>query len=570
MEALTTKLAQTSTTTNFKFLHTTNRTQPPASINAEAIENHKKTVLVAMAKHMFTHEIEKILSLHRPDPHSYDIIYEDFLEGDIPPHDITKDATYYEALNYVTQQFRPPQTFRPTHIYDVKYHYPHERSSNAEAPFSTEPHFRDLADKNVKGNPFSVGNMYNIIFEHTRLFHHQIKDGANFENYLWYIQLHNRTAIIEKGAPRGIRSIAGFPRPQNIAWIMFLWPYLRWLKERDPTTSPLLWGFETNLGGWFKLNYLLFTGYHICTILTLDKSRFDKFYFFSIQDDIDTMIESFINFDEGYMPTSNYPTTQESWTTHKANRLRRLFRWLTHSFRKCPTLTPHGHLFERQFAGMPSGVYTVQLFDTIYFAITDTDVLLRMGISTNQIRLRKGQGDDIITQFTICVPPNQHQEFLDEYAKIDNHRFGSIIRPEKCEMRNNPQGAHVLGYRNKNGLPVRETLDLIASLYHTKARQITESISMSIAVGIAHASLMHDPRVYKICKNVYDYYSSKGHTMNETWLRRFTAYTGLDLSQAGNEFPTPDKICRSLFDISQKSPETIDSFYPRTHFLADF
>lgn len=572
MEQLIQSMNKLTINSNYVFIGDTDHRQLPVQTNQFALEAHKKTVLFSMAKHLFTHEVEQVLSLRRPDPNDINLVYSDFFAGDIPPHPIEKDDIYYQALNHVTDLFCPPQPVRPTHIFDVRYHYPHERSSNAEAPFSTEKFFRDKAPRPPPGtkiNLFSVGNMYDVIFDWTRHFHHKIKQGANYHDYLWYIQLHNRTSLVGPSDPDKIRSVSGFPRPQNIAWIMFLWPYLSWLKTRDPRTSPMLWNFETNLGGWFRLNYLLYTGFHTRTIITLDKSKFDKFYFFAIQDDIDNMIENFLDLNHGYIPTTDYPDTSKDWTLNKAKRLRRLLHWLYYSFRACPTVTPHGQMFRRRFAGMPSGVFPVQLFDTIYFAITDTDVLLRMGISPAQIRLRKGQGDDIITQLYICIPPNAHDSFLSTYSRIDNERFGSTISVTKSEMRNSPQGAHVLGYRNKNGLPVRDTVDLIGSLYHAKARQINESISMSIAVGIAHASLMHDKRVYAICKDVYYYYANQGFTMNQNWLRRFYAYTGISLSHV-TDFPTPDEICNKLFDFSfEPRKQTVD-YFPRSHFLSEF
>jgi hypothetical protein len=572
MDLLISAMNKLSIFTNYLFLGNVDHRQMPVQTNNDALEAHKKTVLVAMSKYIYTYEIEEVLSLRRPDPNDIELVYKDFFQGDIPKHDIVKDATYYAAVTHVTNLFRPPQPCRPAHIFDVKYHYPHERGSNAEAPFSTEKYFRDLAPRHEpgwKGNLFSVGNMFDIIFEHTRRFHHHIKYGARFSDYLWFIQLHNRTSLVKAHDPDKIRSVSGFPRPQNIAWIQFLWSYLSWMKTRDPKHSPMLWNFETNLGGWLRLNYLLYTGFHQCTIITLDKSRFDKFYFFDIQDDIDTMIESFLDLSRGYLPTVNYPDTEINWQPHQTERLRRLLHWLFYSFRNCPTVTPHGQMFRRLFAGMPSGVFPVQLFDTIYFAITDTDVLLRMGISPNQIRLRKGQGDDIITQLYFCIPPSEHQSFLQEYSRIDTERFGSIVRPEKSEIQNTPHNAHVLGYRNNRGYPKRDTIDLLGSLYHAKARQINESISMSIAVGIAHASLMHDKRIYNVCKNVYYYYADQGFTMNQSWLRRFYGYTGLDLSDV-TEFPTPDRICKSLFDFSfEPRKQTVD-YFPRSHFLSEF
>jgi len=574
MEQLTLQFQQLTIETNFVPIGTHTSPSPPRPINDVALERHKKTVLFAIAKHFYTYEVEEVLNMHRPSATDTENIYLDFFQGDVQQHNIIKDDIYYQALNYVTELFTPPQKCRPAHIFDVRYHYDHDLSSNAEAPFSTEPYYRDQAPRYAQEAPgqpktYSLSNMYNIVFNETRRFHHEIKEGANLSNYLWYIQHHNRFMVTKANQPPKTRTVSGFPRPQNIGWIMFTWSYLNWLKKRDPRTSPMLWSFETNLGGWLRLNYLLHVSFQRSTIITLDKSTFDKFYYFAIQDDIDNMLMSFIDFDNGYLPTIDYPDTQSQWTTTKANRLRRLFRWLTYSFRECPTLFLDGVLYKRRFAGMPSGVYTVQLFDTIYFAITDTDVLLRMGISLSQIRLRKGQGDDILTQLDIYVPPSEHEAFLSQYSSIDHQRFNSTISVDKSEVHNTPRQVEVLGYRNNNGLPVRSSIKLLAQLYHAKSAQLTESISMSIAVGIAYASLGHDQRVYLACKNVYDYYHSFGHTMNQKYLERSYKWTNLDLSNIV-EFPTFDDVRSNLFDFSFEPRKNTLSWFPRDHFLSEF
>jgi hypothetical protein len=519
---------------------------------------------------MYTSEIEQVLNMQRSDPSNIDLVLDDFFEGNVPQHEIRKDDTYYKALNYVYDKFSPPMQYRPVHFSDIQYHYPFEWSSNAEAPFSTEPHYREQAPKRDQGNPFSFGNMKTLVFNESRRFLHEIKHGADFDKYLWHIQLHNRTSVTRIGDPSKIRSISGFPRPPNIGWIMFLWPYLAFLRRMDSTKSPMLWKFETNLGGWLRLNYLLMQNHLSCSFIMLDKSKFDKYYYFSIQDDIDTMIYSFINFDDGYLPTHQYPD-ERNWSPTKASRLKRLYSYLCYSFRNTPIAIPNGQLYRRKYANMPSGIYNVQIYDTIYLAITDTAVLLHMGFSLEQILLRKGQGDDIITKLGVIVPPNEHQAFLSTYSQIDHDLFGSTVKPEKSDIRNTPQGCKVLGYHNNNGFPERDSIELLAQLYHTKARRISESITMSIAVGIAYASFYKDKRVYNVCKDTFDYYASQGHTLSLTWLQRFYAYTGLDFSTLSSTvFPTPADILSPCFSFDFQQNQNNEKFFPMTHFSAMF
>lgn len=570
MDELIKKFSSFGVHENYELLNRTLEPIKPHISVDPGLEFHKKTVLKAMSKYMYTSEIEEILAMKRSDPSNEELVYNDFFEGNVPPHNIVKDDLYYKALNYVYSKFRPPQRYRPVHLSDIQYHYPFEWSSNAEAPFSTEPRYRKLAPRIEKGNVYSFGNMKTIAFTETRLFLHQIKNGAPYDRYLWHIQLHNRTSVTKPGDPEKIRSISGFPRPPNIGWIMFLWPYIAYLKRMDSTQSPMLWKFETNLGGWLRLNYLLMQQHLRCSFLMLDKTKFDKYYYYTIQDDIDEMIESFINFDDGYLPTHVYPD-ERNWSQTKADRLRRLYHYLCYSFRNTPIATPDGKLYRRKYAGMPSGVYNVQLYDTIYFAITDTCTLLHLGITLEQILLRKGQGDDIITKLAIVIPPNMHQQFLTQYSLLDNTLFGSTVKPEKSDLRSTPMGCKVLGYTNNNGFPERNSVELLANLYHTKARRITESITMSIAVGIAYASFYKDKRVYNVCKDVFDYYASKGHTLSGTWLQRHYAYTGLDFSNIKpNTFPTPEDILSPLFDFDFQQARNDEKFFPMTHFSAQF
>jgi len=350
---------------------------------------------------------------------------------------------------------------------------------------------------------------------------------------------------------------------------MFFWPLFAHYK-RNPGVTPLLWGYETTLGGMIRINYELFTSYMQGSIVTLDKSRFDKFYMFEIQDDIDLLVESFIDFDSGYMPTKEFYSTHETWTAEKATRLRRLFRWLNHCFRNAPTVLFDGSMYKRQWFGMPSGVYTTQYYDTLHFGITNTTVLFHMGFLSHHILLYKGEGDDIIFKLSVLLPPNVHSSFLTEYQRIDDEYFGSIIRPEKCEIHNTPNGNTVLGYTNRNGFPHRSTIDLLAQLYHTKQTHPDPSRTMAMAVGIAHASLCFDRRVYYVCRDIYNYYKRLGITPSREALRR-TLYTGEPFSELPSckEFPSIHEIQKSIFNFNYGLPPTMQTFWP-DWFLADF
>jgi hypothetical protein len=579
MEQLTNEFSKFNIESNFTRIGQLPFGPRPPQPNDFLLENHKRTVLVALAKYLTTSEVEYILNQKLRSVSTEEAILSDFFLGDIPYKKIKKDNFYAHALKFTENKFKPQHKFRPVHLFDVKYHYPHTRSSNAEAPFSTEQFFTNQLDDieyrskhNLPENPKrSFGNMEDIIFPWSRMIHHRIKDNTDtFDKHLYYILLHNKTALIDIGDPNKLRSISGFPRPQNLAFIMFFWALFAHYK-RNPGSSPLLWGYETQLGGMFRLNYELTKSYIKTSIVTLDKSRFDKYYSFEIQDDIDPMIESFLDFNNGYIPTHGYPDTQTNWSPHKAQRLQRLWQWLCYSFRATPTVIYDGRLYQRKWFGMPSGIYTTQYYDTIHFCITNATVLFKMGIHESDIILYKGEGDDIIFQLAIVIPPVLHEDFLHEYQVIDDEYFGSLIRPEKCQVHTKASGCTVLGYTNSKGIPKRDPLDLLAQFYHTKQTHPDASRTMATAVGIAHASLVTDKykQVYKVCKDIYEYYKRQGFTPDPEALRR-TLYTGEPFAQLPTckEFPSIPEIQNKLLSFNFDAPETVQTFWP-DWFLAD-
>jgi len=484
-------------------------------------------------------------------------------------------------VNYIHDKFKPPLKYRPVHLLDIEHHYPHENSSNAEAPFSTEEFFwrqmltptyyeRHLKDKKLTNPRRSFGNMKPIIFDWTRRMLHEIKDNTvSYHAYMYYILLHNKTAIINKDDPNKLRTISGFPRPANLAFIMFYWPLFAHYK-RNPGLTPLLWGYETQKGGMLRLNYELFREYARSTIVTLDKSRFDKYYMFEVQDDIDNMCYNWIDFNHGYIPTKEYPHTDTTWNDNKADRLRRLFWWTAFCFRNAPTVLFDGRQFRRKWFGMPSGVYTTQFFDTLHFGITNATTLFVMGFTPQQIVVYKGEGDDIIFKLAVLIPPNVHDTFLQEYQRIDDEYFGSIIRPEKCKATNHIDGWESLGYTNHRGIPLRDTVNLMAQFYHTKMTNPTPSKTMATALGIATASLAIDRRVYNVCKEVYTYYESQGVTPNSDTYRR-TLWTGdpTEHIKMPKTFPSIPEIQANVWNFSYSAPPTMALTWP-SWFTAQF
>jgi len=563
---------------NFQLIgHTKAQLPNPPATNPVAIENHKATCLRAFTQYLYSYQIEYIILQKRRSLASKSTTLADFWSGDIPHHHVPKDQHYYEALSYITEKFRPPRRFRPVHFLDVQHHYPHRWQSNAEPPFSTEPFFYQQMNNptfkqrhpHLPLNPRrSLGNMKDIVFDWSRRMIHEIKNGCPWNDKLYYILLHSKTALVNLEDPDKIRTIWGFPRMPNLAYIMFLWPYMAWMK-RHPGVTPILWGYETLLGGMFRINAELHQSHLRGSIVTLDKSRFDKYFRFSVQDDIDEMIQSFINFDEGYIPTHEYPNTRTNWIRdQQPKKLRTLWNFLCYAFRFTPIALYDGTLYRRSHAGMPSGVYTTQLYDTIHFGITNTCTLLAMGFSTSQIIFYKGEGDDIIFKLSVLIPPNEHDIFLKEYADTDSHYFGSLMRSEKSKVFNSPQGVEVLGYTNNHGMPERDLLNLLAQMYHTKMTKPTPSKTMATAIGIYYATMASGPRylhqqVRSVCEDIFKYYELQGYTPDASAFQA-TFYQDVHMSHTitAERFPTKMEVQRQLMDFSYNEPETMHRFWP--------
>jgi hypothetical protein len=340
-------LTDVTTVTNFRYLgqHTARPTAPRP--NVHTIEAHQRIVGKAIERHSFPWDYDDIVNQHSRSKIDEDSILADFFAGDIPKHHIPKDDHYWFALDYVKNAFAPPQLCRPCHIFDVKYHYPFKWNVNAEPPFSTDRKYQQWQTENLGPNAQrnKFGTMKDIIFELTRTWHHQIKRA--FPNakrmFRFPMLLHTKTAIISPGDPNKMRTIWGVPKPWIIADVMFYWEYLAWIK-RNPGKTPMLWGYETITGGWFRLHHELWTSYLKCCFVTLDWKRFDKFALFDAMYDLMFVLRTFLTFDEGYVPTASYPDTQSDWTPEKARRLQRLWEWTLENVFQTSIILPDGSM----------------------------------------------------------------------------------------------------------------------------------------------------------------------------------------------------------------------------------
>jgi len=560
----------TQNESNFNLSRTHQITDYQGHINTNtdffAILNHQQTVLYALKKHCYNLQIEKIINGYRRSSIDEETVYLDFFQGDIPHHVLPRDTYYHEALDIASNAFKPDSLCRPVHLLDVQHHYPLYLPSNAEAPFSTEAKYLNMLPPDTKP---TTGNMKNIIFDFTRRWHHEIKDGsANFDDYMFYMLLHTKTSVIKASDANKLRSIWGAPKPWVLAQIMFHWTLFACYR-RNPKRYPLLWGYETFTGGMYRLNNELQT-YHLkSSFLMIDWKRFDKYVLHEIIDDIIDATETYIDFNHGYVPTVEYHASHETWTTDKANRLRRLYQWTKYCYRNTPIVLPDGSTYRRQFASLPSGLYTTQYFDSFYNYLMLSTILLSLGFDP-KLCIIKVLGDDSLIRLYVIIPPSEHENFFAAMQTKADYYFGSIISLDKSKITNSLNHIEVLSYFNQYGLPYREPEELLAKLYYTPSRTPTPAKTMSSAIGIAYASCGLHKQVYNVCKDIYEHYQRKGITPDPTGLSHVLGRDPFREKIATNAFPTIPEIQSSLLSMKYVNEDTYNKFYPRTFFLTDF
>lgn len=274
-----------------------------------------------------------------------------------------------------------------------------------------------------------------------------------------------------------------------MAEAMFLWPLTNDLLNRD---GPMLWAFETLKGGWYTIyNWFMNRKERFQTFLALHWRQFDKKAQFEVIDDIHDIIESYIDFENGYIPTVDYPT---SWTDPA--RLRRLFAWIRGAVKHTVDVLLNGETYRRRFAGIASGYFQTQLLDSMYNTVLLLTTLSALGINIDKLAL-KVQGDDSIIGLLEQIPEIHQESLLEAFAAEAKRRFGAVLNTTKSKMGNSLNGLPLLGFVNKNGIPTKDRDDLLASLLYPERRS-DEPRLMARCIGIAYANCGFHASVYHI------------------------------------------------------------------------
>jgi len=518
----------------------------------------------------------KVRDGYRRSIANLDSLVEDYMRGDLPAFSVIKDNLYYECVQLARTMFSPPQTYRPVHFVDLRY-YPYPLNSSAEAPYTSNPLLRRAVvklyeQKKLPSPRLNFHNLYNLIFKIERQNVHRAKLGylTDYQgnDILAWNTAHARAHLVSSEDPDKTRMVFGVPKRLIFVETMFFWPLMRWLMESD---SPMLWGHETIKGGWYKLaNYFSVHQPRAQTFLALDWKQFDKRAKFEVIDDIHfKIILSYLDLKNGYIPTINYPESEtDEW------RLMNLFRYMNYAVKFTPDALPNGHVFRRTMGGIASGFFQTQILGSIYNMIILLTTLADAGINVNNISI-KVQGDDSIIAINEYIPPERHQNFLDQLADIALRRFDAVLNTKKSKINNNLNGLPVLGYTNLHSYPIRSKFELLASLAYPE-RQCDPSRLMARCIGIAWADCGNNPKVFEVCKDVHDYFKSEGYSPNMTGLPDIIKAQDLILKQAeyksivSSEFPSVFDTTRHLFSMIPRSTQQKEQLWPTSHFLSEY
>lgn len=469
----------------------------------------QRIVEFSIRKHCSSALADKAINGYRRSNSSADALLEDWLKCDIPFHKVPKDEHYLLAIDVTKQLFQPSRILRPVSFPDLRY-YPWKLSVNAEAPYNYDPSWTDyLKQKHSLGLITSsrptFHNLYNEIFNYERSQVHRIKEGLHVP--LEWNTAHARSHLVKSDEPDKIRMVHGVPKRLLFVENMFMWPLLRDYIERE---SPMLWGYETLLGGWYKLyNLVANKKKRFSTFLSIDWSQFDKRAQYEVIDDVHLIWRTFFTFDLGYEPTRFYPSTRTD-----PKRIQRLWDWMTNAVKFTPIRTPDGDLWQRNFATIASGFMQTQLLDSFVNSIMILTCLSSLGINISSPDfLLKVQGDDSFTALLEYIPPLQHSSFLNDLSQFALYYFNAVLSVNKSEIRNTMHGLKLLGFSNKYSSPYKDEAELLAHLFYPERRSTHDKL-MATSLGIAMASCGNSKCVYDVCKDIFNYLSSKGNTIN--------------------------------------------------------
>jgi len=555
----------TRLSTNFSFVGW-NEPRPVPPLDEARFADYRKIIDYAFRKHLYGWDYEHIINTyHRAEP-TPDLIYDTLGKGDLPDHPVLMDIHFTRARQRCKELFAPPTPIRPVHFADLR-HYPWNRKPSAEEPYTSNTSLRRTIEDAARVHlipdaRMSVGNLINYIFKDVREFIHGIKQGNILPGQaLPLVNVHVKTALTPIDENK-LRIIFGCSKRWIFPMAMFLWPLFRYYIYDQ--RSPMLWGYETILGGWHRMNSeLLARHLYYQTFLTIDWSSFDLRALYSIMRLIYTDWKTYFNFDNGYMPTKKYPTSSCNPT-----KLHRLWDWCVEAHFASRFRLPDGSTWIRLHRGILSGLFETQLLDSHYNLLMILTVLDRLEFDISNLWI-KVQGDDSITALRIHIPADQHEDFKVKLAFWAKYYFDHKFNLKKTEVSNTLQNVEVLGYRNNNGYPHRDWRLILSTLWNPRSRRPEPATTMARCIGLTYASI-YQKDVVNVCQDIFDYYKSLGYSA--THVRSIAEidffFQGINIPK--DHFPTQIEVTRYLRSLNNVTEERKRAYWNPDWFLAQF
>jgi hypothetical protein len=554
----------------------------------------------ALSRFLTPEEFETVTQGYRRSPWNSDSLQKDLEKLNSPEHVVIKDEHYWKAMRKVARDFSPKEKLYPVHFADLR-HYPWELSTNVGAPFNSSKawqtyvkhkfdpstplppeyeqkftdfrHKRDLFEEahhtqlDMKDSRMSKHNLYTELFLINRTHIHNIKNGETTSplghDYRYWNIAFARQHLVKSDEDDKVRLVFGAPSLLLMAEMMFIWPIQIALLSAGES-SPMLWGFETLLGGWQRLYAWAYRqAASFLAVFLLDWSGFDRYARHTAIRDIHThVMRPMFDFSK-YWPTYDYPDSLA-----EEERITNLWNWMTDAIVTTPLLLEDGTLIRFLHSGIFSGYLQTQILDSMYNTLMIFTCLSRMGFDIDKIYY-KVQGDDSIILFLFRYLMLVSISFLAMFSYYAKLYFGAKVSESKSSLLPTLENAEVLKYQNHSGQPFRDEIALLAMLRHPERSSTLEALKAR-CIGIAYADCGVHPRVFQICEDIYRYLESEGNIEVDPrglpeGIRWRARYQTEDVSVDLTHFPSWFETVRHLSDPARDL--VTNRHWPRKHFI---
>ncbi|BCY26962.1 RNA dependent RNA polymerase [Rhizoctonia oryzae-sativae partitivirus 6] len=537
------------------------------SRNEFQYERYQRVVRHALRRNLLGYDAEYIINGYHHPQATLQFMVEALRKGDLPDHVIPKDEHFLAAFTRAAELFRPPELIRPVHFADLRM-YKWNWHPNVEEPFYSDVELIRAVSMAAEAGllpdaRMSFGNLRNVVFIKTRTYLHQIKRRAiRNPGTLWPpMKIHVKPALTKTDETK-VRIIYGVSKMHVLAQAMFLWPLFNYYINSDD--DPLLWGFETILGGMQKLHLQMSIPHlYFQTFVTVDWSGFDLRSIFSLQREVFDVWRTYFDFEHGYIPTKFY---RES--VADPQHLENLWEWQREACFNMPFIMPDRTMYNRRYRCIPSGLFCTQFLDSHVNMVMILTILDAMSFDISRIKVYV-QGDDSLVMLVFHIPADQHSEFKRKFEALAKYYFDHIARDEKTHVSETPHGVEVLGYSNNNGYPERDWRKLLAQLLHPRGALSLETLAARCC-GIAYASMYRYPEVINVCQDIYNYLVTRRAIVpGELRAQRDVILFGEhEFEVPTDHFPTMGEVTRYLRQPYVRTQADKDDYWPSSHFLS--